>query len=129
MSHVSHSNCGRPGYRFRRQAAVPVVYRGFHLDTGFRADLLIADDLIIEIKAVDRLVPAHEAQLLTYSAHEWLPGGPAPQLQCGPARDTRPNTDLVAMHLSSRPLDIAPPGDARQGDGHALSRKRPSTCG
>jgi GxxExxY protein len=51
---------------FRRQAAIPFVYHGFRLHTGFRADLLIAEDLIVEIKAVERLVPAHEAQLLTY---------------------------------------------------------------
>lgn len=51
---------------FRRQAAIPVVYHGFGLHTGFRADLLISEDLIVEIKAVERLVPAHEAQLLTY---------------------------------------------------------------
>lgn len=54
------------GIPFRRQKAVPIVYRGVHLDAGFRADLLIADDLIVEIKAVDRLIPSHEAQLLTY---------------------------------------------------------------
>ena len=56
----------RAAIPFRRQAAIPVVYHGFRLHTGFRADLLIADDLIVEIKAVERLVPAHEAQLLTY---------------------------------------------------------------
>jgi GxxExxY protein len=56
----------RAGIPFRRQVAVPIVYRGFRLDTGFRADLLIHDDLIIEIKAIDRISPAHEAQLLTY---------------------------------------------------------------
>lgn len=45
---------------------MPIAYRGYRLDTGFRADLLIADDLIVEIKAVERLLPMHEAQLLTY---------------------------------------------------------------
>jgi GxxExxY protein len=56
----------RTGILFRRQASIPVVYHGFHLHTGFRADLLISEDLIVEIKAVERLAPAHEAQLLTY---------------------------------------------------------------
>jgi GxxExxY protein len=56
----------RAAIPFRRQAAIAVVYHGFRLHTGFRADLLIADDLIVEIKAVERLVQAHEAQLLTY---------------------------------------------------------------
>ena len=54
------------GIAFKRQAPMPVVYHGFRLHTGFRADLLISDDLIVEVKAVERLVPAHEAQLLTY---------------------------------------------------------------
>jgi GxxExxY protein len=54
------------GIPFRRQASIPVVYHGFRLHTGFRADLLISEELIVEIKAVERLVPEHEAQLLTY---------------------------------------------------------------
>jgi GxxExxY protein len=59
------------GIPFRRQATMPARYRDVRLHTGFRADLLIADDLIVEIKAVDRLVTAHEAQLLTYL---WMSG-------------------------------------------------------
>src|SRR5215469_15936375 len=51
---------------FRRQVSMPVMYRGMRLHSGFRADLLIADDLIVEIKAVERLAREHEAQLLTY---------------------------------------------------------------
>jgi GxxExxY protein len=54
------------GIAFRRQTPIPVTYRGLRLNTGFRADFLICDDLIVEIKAVDRLLPTHEAQLLTY---------------------------------------------------------------
>jgi GxxExxY protein len=56
----------RAGIAFKRQVAMPIVYHGLRLHSGFRADLLITDDLIVEIKAVDRLAPAHEAQLLTY---------------------------------------------------------------
>ncbi len=51
---------------FRHQASIPVSYRGMQLTTGFRADFLICEDLIVEIKAVDRLLPTHDAQLLTY---------------------------------------------------------------
>lgn len=51
---------------FRRQASIPVMYRGRRLKTGFRADLLIEDNLIVEIKAVQRLMLTHEAQVLTY---------------------------------------------------------------
>ena len=54
------------GIPFHRQAAIPIAYRGIRLHTGFRADLLIDQDVIVEIKAVERLVPEHEAQLLTY---------------------------------------------------------------
>ena len=54
------------GVPFRRQVSMPVVYRRVRLQSGFRADLLIADHLIVEIKAVERLSREHEAQLLTY---------------------------------------------------------------
>lgn len=56
----------RAGIPFGRQVAIPVIYDGVRLTTGFRADLIVADDIIVEIKAIERLVPAHEAQLLTY---------------------------------------------------------------
>lgn len=51
---------------FERQRPLPVVYRGFRLDCGYRLDLLVADRVVVEIKAVDRLLPIHEAQLLTH---------------------------------------------------------------
>jgi GxxExxY protein len=43
-----------------------VYYKGIDLDCGFRVDLLIEKELIVELKAVDRLLSVHEAQLLTY---------------------------------------------------------------
>lgn len=49
-----------------RGPPIPIVYHGTRLDTGFRADFLIADDVIVEVKAVERLMATHEAQLLTY---------------------------------------------------------------
>jgi GxxExxY protein len=51
---------------FRRQVALPVEYKKVRLDCGYRIDLIIKDELIIEIKTVERLMPIHEAQLLTY---------------------------------------------------------------
>jgi GxxExxY protein len=54
------------GLDFERQIAVPVVYEGVLLEAGFRADIVVAHELIIEIKSVDRLLPIHEAQVLTY---------------------------------------------------------------
>ena len=52
--------------QFARQVAVPVRYKGIELDCGYRVDLLVEDSVVLELKAVDRLMPIHEAQLLTY---------------------------------------------------------------
>jgi GxxExxY protein len=48
------------------QATLPIVYGGQQMDAGYRIDMLIEDCIIIENKTVDRLLPIHEAQLLTY---------------------------------------------------------------
>ncbi len=52
--------------RFRREVAIPVLYEGVRLDCGFRTDLLVDDDLIVEVKSVERLLPIHTAQVLTH---------------------------------------------------------------
>jgi GxxExxY protein len=52
--------------KFAKQVSVPVSYRGVRLETGFRLDLVVADTVVVELKAVDELLPLHEAQLLTY---------------------------------------------------------------
>ena len=52
--------------RFQRQIALPVVYKGVKLDCGYRMDLLVEDLVVIEIKAVENIIPVHEAQLLSY---------------------------------------------------------------
>ena len=51
---------------FRNQVAIPVVYKGQRLDGGFRADVVVQEELLIEIKSVETLLPLHEAQVLTY---------------------------------------------------------------
>ena len=51
---------------FERQRSLPVEYKGLRLDCGYRLDLLVADTVVVEIKAVESLLPIHEAQLLTY---------------------------------------------------------------
>lgn len=51
---------------FTAQAAVPVVYDGITLDAGLRLDLLVDDSVVVELKAVEKVLPVHEAQLLTY---------------------------------------------------------------
>ena len=54
------------GFTIERQIAVPLEYKGLSLGDGFRIDLLVNSRLIVEIKAVEHLLPIHEAQLLTY---------------------------------------------------------------
>ena len=51
---------------FRKQASIPVVYKHTNPDCGFRADLIIENNLLIELKAVEKILPIHEAQILTY---------------------------------------------------------------
>jgi GxxExxY protein len=52
--------------QFERQYHLPVDYKGIRLDCGYRLDLLVAGTVVLEIKAVERLLPIHQAQLLTY---------------------------------------------------------------
>ena len=54
------------GIHFERQVAIPVEYKGVKLDCGYRADLIVTDMILVEIKAVDQLAPIHNAQLLSY---------------------------------------------------------------
>jgi len=51
---------------YKTQIFTPVEYKGFFLDTELRLDVLVEDQIIVEIKAMDGLLPVHEAQLLTY---------------------------------------------------------------
>lgn len=51
---------------FQRQVPLPVAYKGLKLDCGYQLDLVIEDAVILELKAVEKILPVHEAQLLTY---------------------------------------------------------------
>ena len=51
---------------FERQKELPIEYKGVKLDCGYRLDVVVANNLIVEIKACESLLPIHEAQLLTY---------------------------------------------------------------
>ena len=57
---------GQAGLKTQRQVPLPVVYKEVQLDLGYRLDLGVEDELIVELKTVDKLLPIHEAQLLTY---------------------------------------------------------------
>jgi GxxExxY protein len=54
------------GINVKQQVEVPVMYDQVKMDLGFRADLLVANKVIIELKSVETLMPVHEKQLLTY---------------------------------------------------------------
>ncbi|HTG58219.1 MAG TPA: GxxExxY protein [Terriglobia bacterium] len=57
---------GQAGLKTQRQVPLPVVYKEVQLDLGYRLDLVVEDELIVELKTVEKLLPIHEAQLLTY---------------------------------------------------------------
>ena len=54
------------GLEVNRQVSLPVVYKEVSLDAGYRLDLMVEDKVIVELKTVDKLMPIHDAQLLTY---------------------------------------------------------------
>ena len=56
----------RRGRKVRTQVALPVVYDSLRLEAGYRIDLIVDEDVIVEIKAVETLTPVHNAQLMTY---------------------------------------------------------------
>mgnify|MGYP001265831192 FL=1 len=51
---------------FQAQKQLPVVYKTFRLDCGYRMDIVVDNTLLLELKSVEMLLPVHEAQLLTY---------------------------------------------------------------
>ncbi len=54
------------GYPVQRQVMIPLEYDGLQLEAGFRLDLLVANEIIVELKTVDRVLPVHQAQIITY---------------------------------------------------------------
>ena len=54
------------GIGFKLQHPQPVDYKGIRLECGYRIDLLVEDELIVELKSVERIIGIHVAQLLTY---------------------------------------------------------------
>ena len=66
-----YENClayelNKRGLRISQQLSLPVIYDGRRLDSGLRLDFLVEDCVIVELKAVERLLPVHHAQVLTY---------------------------------------------------------------
>ncbi|HHT9130156.1 MAG TPA: GxxExxY protein [Candidatus Brocadiaceae bacterium] len=54
------------GLKVEQQKPLPIVYRGVKLECGYRLDLLIENEVIVEIKSVETLLPIHKAQLMSY---------------------------------------------------------------
>jgi GxxExxY protein len=56
----------RRGLKVERQVPVAIAFDGIKFDEGFRADLIVEDKVIIELKSVEKVIPVHKKQLLTY---------------------------------------------------------------
>ena len=54
------------GLQVLSQITLPVIYKGNIIDTGYRIDLLVEDEIVVELKSVENIIPIHEAQLLSY---------------------------------------------------------------
>lgn len=54
------------GLTVKRQVPVPIVYRGIRFDEGFRADVIVEDKVILELKSVEQIAKIHSKQVLTY---------------------------------------------------------------
>lgn len=56
----------KQGMNVKAEVILPVVYEGTEVDAGYRLDLLVEDRVIVELKSVEKTLPVHEAQLITY---------------------------------------------------------------
>ncbi len=63
------------GIPYQRQKVLPVHYKGIDLQSGYRLDLIVGSQLLVELKAVERLLPVHEAQVITYLKLSGIPVG------------------------------------------------------
>lgn len=54
------------GIAFEAEKSLPINYKGMELDCGFRVDFLVERLLVVELKAIEKILPIHEAQVLTY---------------------------------------------------------------
>lgn len=56
----------RRGFRVESQVSVPLMWGGIEVETAYRADLIVDDKLIVELKSIEQIAPVHKKQLLTY---------------------------------------------------------------
>ncbi|HXJ92422.1 MAG TPA: GxxExxY protein [Terriglobia bacterium] len=57
---------GKNGLRVEQQKPIPLVYEDVKLECGYRADLIVENSVVVEVKSVEALAPIHEAQVLSY---------------------------------------------------------------
>ena len=75
------------GLHFESQVALPLFYHGVRLEVGYRIDLLVEHQVVVEVKAVETLAAIHRAQVLTYPQTQALPGRTASELQRAAAQE------------------------------------------
>ena len=63
------------GFKAEREVIIPLLYHGYRLEQGYRADIVVDNKLIIEIKSVEKLAPVHHLQLRTYLKLSGFPHG------------------------------------------------------
>ena len=56
----------KAGLKFRRQVELPVIYDSIRLESGFRIDVLVEEEIVVELKAVETMIPLYEAKIMTY---------------------------------------------------------------
>ena len=64
--HCLSHELNRVGLLYERQVDLPLVYDGVRLECGYRADIIVGSEVVLEIKSIEHILPLHEAQLLTY---------------------------------------------------------------
>lgn len=92
------------GLKIERQKPVPIVYQGIEINEGFRLDLFVDGQLIVELKSVENIHPVHPKQLLTYLRLMNLPLGllinfGAPLLKNGLQRVVNNHTNFASSRL------------------------------
>lgn len=63
------------GFNIKTEVKIPIIYKGIKIDEGFRTDIIVDDNLIVELKAIESINPIHHIQLKTYMALSGIPMG------------------------------------------------------
>ena len=124
--HCLAHELGLRRFRIQRQISIPLHYKGLALDCGYRLDLVVESRLVVEVKAVERLLPVHEAQVITYLKLLRLPLGllvnfHVPVLREGLRRLVNPT-----LHPSGPPFLPVNPSHGTSGDGTVRNRETES---